>query len=354
MSATSRPAASQCRASTARLAIISSGRHQPFHSSACWAAVRSVRRSPLPATSSGSGEPADFGSFGVSTTVKNSPTNVVRRSCSRDRRIAAASSNRSDRVATSPSSRLYASCSLTCHPAPMPRTTRPPLIWSVDVILGEDRRVPVGHGGDERAQPQPARDGGQAGEHRPHLEHGVVGVDGAGDVRHEVVGEPQAVPSVALGRDRCVGHLGPRSVRCRPHAEVHEPNLPGGVGGSAGGPDPSRRPGSTGRGASLVGRRGSRGRRHEVPGGTRPASAGAMAAGAALSFGPARPSRPVWLTITTSASGRPARSARVPAGRGSSVDVSRSARWLPRDRPTGAARSPGAASRVTTGCPRGR
>lgn len=66
ISRASRPTSSQCRSSTLRLWAITSGVDQTFHSSAYRAAMRIVRRSPPPPTSSGNLSCTGLGLFGAS------------------------------------------------------------------------------------------------------------------------------------------------------------------------------------------------------------------------------------------------------------------------------------------------
>jgi hypothetical protein len=64
--------------------------------------------------------------------------------------------------------------------------------------LGEQRRVPVGHAGDERAEPDALRAGGERAEQRVALEDGLVRTAQRGQLP-EMVHHPHRLESAVLG-----------------------------------------------------------------------------------------------------------------------------------------------------------
>jgi hypothetical protein len=70
--------------------------------------------------------------------------------------------------------------------------------------VGQHRRVPVGVAIDQRADPHPGHDRAQRGHQRTALQDGGVGRPAGAGVRHEVVGDVDAVPA---GVGRVPGHL---------------------------------------------------------------------------------------------------------------------------------------------------
>src|SRR4029077_10259439 len=87
-----------------------------------------------------------------------------------------------------------------------------------------DRRVPVGHAGDEQPEPDARRRAGQRGEGRHALERlpGAVAVQ-----RLEVVEAPGAVEAEVLGETDPVDDLVPwHPLLCDVESEAHRRNLP--------------------------------------------------------------------------------------------------------------------------------
>ena len=138
-----------------------------------------------------------------------------------------ASSKRSMRSRTLPSSIPYAACSFTCHPAPSPSTSRPPLITSMvaaafAIVVG-CRYVTLATRVPEADPRRPRRHGRQG---RPALQDGAIGRAAVGGVGHEVVGQVGPVPAGGFAVLHETQHLVPRSEVARPDAEPHPATLP--------------------------------------------------------------------------------------------------------------------------------
>jgi hypothetical protein len=89
--------------------------------------------------------------------------------------------------------------------------------------LREHRWMAVRIAAHQRAESQPFRGACETAEHRPALERRTVDRSIAlGVVRHEVVGEVQAVPGRRLGVAGDIEHIGPRPHRTRPDREAHD------------------------------------------------------------------------------------------------------------------------------------
>ena len=126
----SRPTAAHAASRSMNFCVIVSGVPHAFQSVAKRAAIF-IMRGPAEPTRIGIGDCIGFGSHGASVIVKCSPAKFVRFSDSKLRTIWMNSSKRSTRSFGERRSHPYALCSFTCHPAPMPSTTRPSLTLSM-------------------------------------------------------------------------------------------------------------------------------------------------------------------------------------------------------------------------------
>ena len=127
--------------------------------------------------------------------------------------ISRASSSRSKRSARGGNGMPSSWCSLSNHAAPSDSSSRPCDAWSIGERLGrEHRRVPVGHAGDEQAEPDARRHAGQRGERGHALERlaRALAVH-----RLEVVEAPDAVEAQLLGELHPADQLVPRHALLR-------------------------------------------------------------------------------------------------------------------------------------------
>ena len=200
-----------------------SGAPQQFHSSAKRAIMPNIRGLADPTTIGTS--PTGFGSQGASVTSKCVPANVVRGSCSSDRTIWIASPKR---VTRGPGRQQVDAVGVVLVDLPAGAETE----HEAAVADPVDRRRPVGeqrrvvHRGrrDQRADPDRRRGRGEGPEDGPALVVRPVGdLLGAG-VRHVVVGQPDAVPAVALRPLGELEHFCPRAVGRGPGGELHPPD----------------------------------------------------------------------------------------------------------------------------------
>jgi hypothetical protein len=88
-------------------------------------------------------------------------------------------------------------------------------------VLGERDRMPVVRGGDERAEPDAARDGGRRGESG----HRCVPPFACEAAPREVIVGPRVVEAVLLGGTPPAGGLWPVVLREDDDAEAHAPSL---------------------------------------------------------------------------------------------------------------------------------
>ncbi len=105
-----------------------------FQPSACRAAMRSVTFSPPPPIHSGSRSWTGFGSQRAASSRKNSPSKSATSRVSRRRMHWMPSSSWRSRTGAGGKGMPYAAYSPWCHPAPRPRTARPPDSWSMVAI----------------------------------------------------------------------------------------------------------------------------------------------------------------------------------------------------------------------------